>query len=181
METDKSIEALRSKLNEKRPLVPLLAFLYAVALVALGSGNPLLVSFGILGIAHFFLVVLLALLGIVNATLWLVDYLTEDEQDGAAVLEARQDTEPTRPWEEYLAERAARETTIIVNAHKRVVTEPILSYHDIVGQARLPPRADYSVVYRRGPDESREGILLAGQSVRVKEGMIFSVVLTNNA
>lgn len=43
------------------------------------------------------------------------------------------------------------------------------------------PEITYSVTYRRGQGEKPEGVLVPGASVKVKEGMIFSVSETGQS
>ena len=43
------------------------------------------------------------------------------------------------------------------------------------------PEINYSVKYKRGQGNKPEGILLKGESVKVKEGMVFSVSETGQS
>ena len=43
------------------------------------------------------------------------------------------------------------------------------------------PDINYSVKYKRGHGNKPEGILLKGESVKVKEGMVFSVSETGQS
>jgi hypothetical protein len=82
---------------------------------------------------------------------------------------------------------AARHTTfvIIVNAAKHTVESPLVSYEQVVGIAYpTPPTPDtrFTVTYRKAIAPSREGSLVAGQSVEVKkEGTIFNVKATGRS
>lgn len=75
--------------------------------------------------------------------------------------------------------------TIIVNGEKKVVTQKELSFDDLVRLAfgSLPPDDNviFTITFRRGHGERPEGVLRPGQSVKVKEGMIFDVTATRRS
>jgi hypothetical protein len=77
------------------------------------------------------------------------------------------------------------EYNIIVNSRPKIVTSRELEYPEVLQLAfdPVPTGPDYlfTVVYRRGHGNKPEGTLVAGQSVRVKEGMIFDVTATNKS
>jgi hypothetical protein len=85
------------------------------------------------------------------------------------------------------AEDAARHTviTIIVNAEQKTVTSREASYSEVVALAySTPPSPDtiFTVNYRNAEGPNKEGSLVYGQSVKVKEeGTIFNVVPTNKS
>jgi hypothetical protein len=66
-----------------------------------------------------------------------------------------------------------------------MVTQREMSYSEIVALADdLPPAGTdtlYTVTYRRGNDNKPQGTLEAGQSIKIKEGMIFNVTATNRS
>ena len=68
---------------------------------------------------------------------------------------------------------------IIVNGTAHEVSKGELAFEQVVGFAyETPPYGEfteYSVTYRRGPNGNREGILDPGESVKVKNHMIFDV------
>lgn len=76
-------------------------------------------------------------------------------------------------------------TKIIVNGRPKVVTEKELSFMDIVKLAFDPvPTGEFivfTITYRKGPGHKPEGTLLEGQSIKVKEGMIFNVTATDKS
>ena len=76
-----------------------------------------------------------------------------------------------------------REFTIIVNGREKVVTTKELSFAEIVALAGLPtgPNICFTVTYRRGQGNKPEGTLVEGDSVKVKEGMIFNVTATDKS
>ncbi|HCG01744.1 MAG TPA: hypothetical protein DEV93_14525 [Chloroflexi bacterium] len=78
----------------------------------------------------------------------------------------------------------AHEVTIIVNGRKRPVEEKDISFEDVVELAYpgtpTGPNIVYTVAYRKAAG-NRSGDLLAGQSVKVKEGTIFDVTQTDKS
>lgn len=67
--------------------------------------------------------------------------------------------------------------TIQVNGRQRVVDEKKQSYRDIVQLAYPDPNFEtymYTVTFLKG-EGNREGDLVDGESVNVKDGMIFNV------
>lgn len=82
-------------------------------------------------------------------------------------------------------EHDKKTVTIIVNGRPHEVEKVRLSYEEVVALSGMPsqPAGDGTVrvSYRRGPERNREGTLLPGKSVRVKEGMIFDVHPTNKS
>lgn len=75
--------------------------------------------------------------------------------------------------------------TIIVNAQKKEVAEPTLTFDDVVKLAfPVPPPGQnilFTIKYRKGPAVNPKGSLLEGQSVRIKNGMIFDVTTTDRS
>lgn len=79
-----------------------------------------------------------------------------------------------------------RETTIVVNAQEKTVTEEEISFEELVSLAYdgNPPTGDnweFTVTYRRGHGEKPQGQLVAGESVKVKDGMVFDVYGTDKS
>jgi hypothetical protein len=80
----------------------------------------------------------------------------------------------------------AHETTIVVNAQEKTVPEKEISFEELVSLAYdgNPPTGDnweFTVTYRRGHGEKPQGQLVAGESVKVKEGMVFDVYGTDKS
>lgn len=75
--------------------------------------------------------------------------------------------------------------TIIVNGEqKEVDKKEELSFDEVVALAFDPvpgPNFEFSVTYRRGAGTKPEGALSAGDSVKVKDGMIFNVTATDKS
>ncbi|MGA7521985.1 MAG: multiubiquitin domain-containing protein [Acidobacteriaceae bacterium] len=74
---------------------------------------------------------------------------------------------------------------IIVNGRKKEVTTKTLTFDHVVALAFNPvpvgPTVQFSVTYRKGPRRNHEGTLTEGETVRVKDGMIFDVTETNKS
>lgn len=78
-----------------------------------------------------------------------------------------------------------REVTIRVNGRKRTVPAGLITYQTVVSLAfpdAVPnPDIIYTVGFRHGGPAQPEGSLVAGQSVEVREGMIFVATPTNRS
>jgi hypothetical protein len=75
--------------------------------------------------------------------------------------------------------------TIIVNGRQKVVTKDELSFDEIVALAYdNPPSGEnivFTITYRRGHGHKPEGTLVQGETVKIKEGMIFNVTATDKS
>lgn len=76
-----------------------------------------------------------------------------------------------------------KDVTIIVNGREKVVTTKELSFAEIVALANLPggPNMVFTVTYRRGEGHTPEGTLVEGETVKIKDGMIFNVTATDKS
>jgi len=78
-----------------------------------------------------------------------------------------------------------REIDIIVNGQKKTVAKRALSFSEIVALAfETPPAGQnviFTVTYRKGPEPKPAGTLIPGESVHIKEGMIFNVTATDKS
>lgn len=78
-----------------------------------------------------------------------------------------------------------RKFIIIVNGQKKTVTTRTVTFDEIVKLAfpTPPPGANilYTVSYEDGPRVNPQGSLKEGQSVKVKNGMIFNVSATDRS
>lgn len=78
-----------------------------------------------------------------------------------------------------------KQTNIIVNGRPRKVTQSELSFDEVVRLAFANPHTgpdwEYTVTYSRGQSPKHEGTLTAGNSVPVKDGMVFNVTETNKS
>lgn len=85
------------------------------------------------------------------------------------------------PWDEV-----KKDITIIVNGQQKIVQGPKLSYQQVINLAydNSPPvgaGVRITVNYSHGHHDQPQGSLVAGASVKVKEGMIFDVTATNQS
>jgi hypothetical protein len=78
-----------------------------------------------------------------------------------------------------------KEVTIVVNGTQKAVQKDDLTFDEIVKLAfDNPPYGEntlFSITYRRGHGNKPEGILAPGETVKVKEGMIFDVTATDKS
>lgn len=77
-----------------------------------------------------------------------------------------------------------REFTIVVNARQKTTTQKELSFDEVVELAFGPPNYEtsvYTVTYQKGEDKKPKGSLVRGETVKVKEGMIFDVIRTDKS
>lgn len=75
--------------------------------------------------------------------------------------------------------------SIIVNGRPREFAGKEITYEQIIHLAfDNPPYGEntiFTVTYKRGGDHKPEGSLVAGESVKLKKGMIFNVVATDKS
>ncbi|MCK9195430.1 MAG: multiubiquitin domain-containing protein [Syntrophales bacterium] len=75
--------------------------------------------------------------------------------------------------------------TIIVNGREKTVTKKELSFAEIVALAfENPPTGEniiFTITYRRGEGNKPEGTIIDGETVKIKEGMIFNVTATDKS
>ena len=78
-----------------------------------------------------------------------------------------------------------KQYTIIVNGREKTVTKKELSFAEIVALAfEKPPTGEnivFTITYRRGEGNKPEGTLIEGETVKIKEGMIFNVTATDKS
>jgi len=90
-----------------------------------------------------------------------------------------------KPEEKPQPEDHAKERTIIVNTREKIVTAKEMSFDDIVRLAfENPPSGAnmmFTIAYRRGEGNKPEGTLTSGESVKIKDGMIFDVTATDRS
>jgi len=86
---------------------------------------------------------------------------------------------------EHFHSGPAKEFTIIVNGRQKKVASKTLSFAQVVALAFNPVRTEpgvlYTVQYSRGPKANPEGELLAGGTVKLKDGMVFLVTETDKS
>lgn len=83
--------------------------------------------------------------------------------------------------ENALQRRRKKRIAIIVNGEDKRLEHGVrtVSYEDVVilayGSCDDSDSVIYTVTYSNGPKKNRKGILVKGESVRVRKGMIFNV------
>ena len=74
---------------------------------------------------------------------------------------------------------------IIVNGRQKEVSTKTLTFDQVVALAFNPvpsgPNVQFTVTYRKGPRRNHEGSMTEGETVRIKDGMIFDVTETNKS
>jgi hypothetical protein len=84
------------------------------------------------------------------------------------------------------SQEGKREVTIIVDATPHEWVDKEISYEQVVNLAYAgnPPTGEnilITVGFRRGHGEKHDGDLEPGQSVKVKDGMVFDVTATDRS
>lgn len=78
-----------------------------------------------------------------------------------------------------------KDVMIVVNGTQKTVQKDDISFTDVVHLAfENPPYGEntlFTITYRRGQGNKPEGILAEGESVKVKDGMIFDVTATDKS
>jgi hypothetical protein len=78
-----------------------------------------------------------------------------------------------------------KDVTIVVNGRQKTVQKEDNSIAEVVHLAfENPPYGEntlFTITYRRGHGNKPEGILAEGESVKVKDGMIFDVTATDKS
>ncbi len=74
---------------------------------------------------------------------------------------------------------------IVVNGRPKTVTARELTFEQVVRLAfpNATPNENtvYTVTFKRGHGNKPEGTLVAGESVKIKEGMVFNVTATDKS
>lgn len=74
---------------------------------------------------------------------------------------------------------------IIVNGREKEFEGKEISFEQVIvlafGAVSTNPNISYTVTYKRGEGNKPEGTLVAGESVKVKEGMIFNATATDKS
>jgi hypothetical protein len=72
--------------------------------------------------------------------------------------------------------------TIIVNGREQEVDHKVVSFAEIVALAKIPGDANtiYTVTYKKGR-RGAEGAMVDGDTVKIKNGMIFNVTATSKS
>jgi hypothetical protein len=85
-----------------------------------------------------------------------------------------------------MGQGSGREITIIVNAESKTVTQKKLTFDQVVslaydGNPPTGPDIVFTVTYRKGDRPHHEGTMVEGDSVPIKDGMIFNVTPTTKS
>ncbi len=86
---------------------------------------------------------------------------------------------------ERILSKPVEKICIIINTVEEYVESVRLSFEQIAKLAfpdtQVTPNTEYTVSYRKGPGNKPEGSLIAGESVKLKKGMIFDVSETDKS
>jgi hypothetical protein len=78
-----------------------------------------------------------------------------------------------------------RSITIVVNAQQKTVIAKELTFDQIADLADpnrpTGPNVDVTITFYRGHGDKKEGALHPGESVKVKDGMVFDVRITDKS
>lgn len=78
-----------------------------------------------------------------------------------------------------------KEFIIIVNARQHTFSGDEITFDQVVilafGEVSSDPNVAYTVTYKRGHGNKPEGSMVKGDTVKVKEGMIFNATSTNKS
>lgn len=78
-----------------------------------------------------------------------------------------------------------KEVTIIVNGRQKAVAKKEMSFAEIVALAfdnpPTGPNVVFTVTYRRGEGNKPEGTMVGGDTIKIKDGMIFNVTATDKS
>ncbi|MEA5020486.1 MAG: multiubiquitin domain-containing protein [Gordonibacter sp.] len=87
--------------------------------------------------------------------------------------------------EDENSKKPKKDITVIINGREAVVPHEKITFERIIelafGSYDPDPAIAYTVGYSKGEDKKPKGVLLKGQSVMVKNGMIFNVSKTNRS
>jgi Multiubiquitin len=105
------------------------------------------------------------------------DHVDPEVDNGPEVVHLKQD--------EHFHSGPPKVYHIIVNGRKKEVATKTLTFNQVVALAFNPvpngPNVQFSVTYRKGPKKNHEGTMTEGETVRIKDGMIFDVTETNKS
>lgn len=78
-----------------------------------------------------------------------------------------------------------REITVVINARERTITDKELTFEQLVTLAfPTAPTGEnvlFTISFRRGHGNKPEGSLLAAETVKTKDGMVFVVSATDKS
>ncbi|MFC5757802.1 multiubiquitin domain-containing protein [Rhizobium sp. GCM10022189] len=86
---------------------------------------------------------------------------------------------------ERIVSRPKPKVRILVNTREKFVSAGRISFSELVKLAfpdiPVGPTTSFTVSYRKGPADKPEGTLIEGESVKVKNGMVFNVSATDKS
>jgi Multiubiquitin len=107
----------------------------------------------------------------------------EDDQEDTLI--PRNGTAIDLVPDEHFYTRRAKDVTLIVNLEEKSWGKKRISYEEVTLLAFGPPPPGiiitYTVEFDKGPRSNPEGSLTPGKSVKVREGMVFSVTETGRS
>lgn len=113
-----------------------------------------------------------------------VELVLEREETADKVIEDDEEVRLGAPGVEIFKTRKVH-VTIIVNTRERSWTKKKISFEELVAIAYpVPPAGQlivYTVTYFDGPPHRPEGTLTAGESIKVRDRMVFSVKFTDKS
>ncbi|MBX5167029.1 hypothetical protein HJB87_26860 [Rhizobium sp. NZLR4b] len=75
--------------------------------------------------------------------------------------------------------------TIVVNGEAKETSEIRLSFDEAIalafGSAPTGPNIVFTIAYRKGPAQNPKGTLVKGETVKIKNGMVFDVTATDRS
>ena len=107
----------------------------------------------------------------------------EDDQEDTLI--PRNGTAIDLVQDEHFYTRRTKDITLIVNLEEKSWDKKRISYEEVTLLAFGPPPPGiiitYTVEFDKGPRSNPEGSLTPGKSVKVREGMVFSVTETGRS
>ncbi len=87
--------------------------------------------------------------------------------------------------EEHEGQGHNKDFTIIVNGRPKVATTKEMSFAAIVALAfdnhPTGPNILFTITYRKGEGNKPEGTMVEGETIKIKDGMIFNVTATDKS
>ena len=85
----------------------------------------------------------------------------------------------------HVAPHRVHDVTIVVNGRTKPWSDKDITFAQVVALAFEPvpsgPNVEITVAYRRGEGNKPTGTLIPGESVKVKDGMVFDVSATDKS
>ena len=123
-----------------------------------------------------------------------LEHLKEAEHDLELAREAEHRAEEETRKAEHQVEEAIEDIEeaehphkhwVVVNGRRKEVEGNKLTYDQVVALAFNPPPSgpdvQITVQYTNGPEHKPTGTLVEGQSVKIRDGMVFDVTATNRS